>query len=121
MSVTLTLTDDQLDALADAVAERLAERSPPASQSGLVDAQTIAAALGISRETVYDHADELGGVRIGDGERPRWRFNLQTAIDAWKPSDPIRATPRRRQSANGHRPLLPVHENGNGATKGTEQ
>ena len=107
--IALTLSDDQLDALADAVAERLAERSQPANRSGLVDAQTVADALGLSRETVYSHAAELGGVRIGDGERPRWRFNLQTAIDAWQPSEPIRATPRRRRSQNRHRPLLPVH------------
>ena len=115
--IALTLTDDQLDALADAVAERLESKVSNAlgtSPQGLVDAQTVADALGLGRETVYDHAGELGGVRIGDGQRPRWRFNLQTATDAWKPSDPIRATPRRRQSQNGDRPLLPVHENGNG-------
>lgn len=109
MRVELELTDEQLDALADLVTERLRARAKPA-QAGLVDAQTVADALGISRDTVYDHAAELGGRRIGDGERPRWRFDLDAALAAWQPStEPTRTTPRRRRSSNGRTNLLPVH------------
>jgi predicted DNA-binding transcriptional regulator AlpA len=39
-----------------------------------LDAQEVARRLGVSREWVYEHADELGGARIGRGPRPRLRF-----------------------------------------------
>lgn len=103
MRLTIELTEDQLDALADAVAERLKVR--PREPAALVDAQTVADALKVTRETVYDNAARLGGRRIGDGTRPRWRFDLADALAAWEPT---RATPRRR-SQNGRRELLPVH------------
>lgn len=111
MNVTLTLTDDQLDVLADLVAERLSANAAPSPSGGLVDAQTVAAALGVSRDWVYDHADQLGGVKVGDGDRPRWRFDLERARNAWQPAgEPERAKPRRRQTSNGNgRHLLPVH------------
>jgi hypothetical protein len=108
MRVELELTDEQLDGLADLVTERLRARAEPA-QAGLVDAQTVADALAISRDTVYDHALALGGRRIGDGARPRWRFDLAIAREAWQPQEPTRTTPRRRRSPNGRTNLLPVH------------
>jgi len=43
--------------------------------SPLVDAATLADHLGISRDTVYRHADELGVIRIGG----RLRFDLERA------------------------------------------
>jgi len=76
----------------------------------LVDAATLARELGVSRDYVYDHRDELGGRRIGDGERPRLRFDLGEALAARQPSpEPTHATPRRH-SPNGHSNLLPVVE-----------
>jgi hypothetical protein len=45
----------------------------------MVDAATLAAELGLTRQTVYQHAAELGGVRVGSGERARWRFDLEAA------------------------------------------
>ncbi len=56
------------------------EALSPSSRPGrLVNAATLAAALGVSSRWVYAHADELGGVRLGDSERPRWRFDLGAA------------------------------------------
>jgi hypothetical protein len=57
------------------------ESAPP--ERGLVDAQTLARALGCSRDCVYAHADELGGQRIGAGPRGRLRFDLNQALAAW--------------------------------------
>jgi len=106
---TLELSDEQLDALADRVAERL-RAAEPEPAGGLVDAATVAAELGVSRDTIYANAAQLGGVQIGDGPRPRWRFDLKRARSAWRRSaDPERMTPRRRRSANGRADLLPVH------------
>ena len=111
MNLVLTLTDDQLDVLAERVAGLLRANAAPAQSGGLVDASTIAAALGVSRDWVYDHAAELGGIRAGNGDRPRWRFDLEQARNAWQPAgEPERAKPRRRQPPNGNgRHLLPVH------------
>jgi hypothetical protein len=78
-----------------------------------VDAQTVAEHLGISRDTVYSHATELGGRRVGDGPRPRLRFDLVAACAAWQPladvPPPTCAPPRRRRSST-HGNLLPVIE-----------
>jgi hypothetical protein len=42
-----------------------------------LDAQEVARQLRVSREWVYEHADELGASRIGSGPRPRLRFPPQ--------------------------------------------
>jgi hypothetical protein len=110
VNVTLTLTAEQVEQIAGRVAELLSA-TKPAQAGGLVDATTVAAALGVSRDWVYDHASQLGGVKVGDGDRPRWRFNLADALAAFEPAgEPTRATPRRRRPSNGNgRHLLPVH------------
>jgi hypothetical protein len=79
--------DALAELLAPMVADLLAARLPtaqaagdPPAVAGLVDAATVACALGISRQVVYQRADELGAVRIGDGPRARLRFDLETAI-----------------------------------------
>jgi hypothetical protein len=99
---------DDLVALADLVADRLAARlagsgSPlvpsagkenaPASAVGavsgaatglpaLLTAAEVAERFGVSAEWVRDHADELGVVRLGDGPRPRLRFDAETVAAA---------------------------------------
>jgi hypothetical protein len=45
----------------------------------LVDAATLGRELGVSRQFVYDHAEELGVIRLGSGRRPRLRFDLEVA------------------------------------------
>lgn len=41
----------------------------------LVDAAALAAELGTSRDWVYEHADELGALRLGNGPKARLRFD----------------------------------------------
>jgi hypothetical protein len=66
-----------LDALTERVVEALKNEglvpdlSPPKQW---LDAAEIAQRLGVTREWVYEHARELGAVRIGQGPRPRLRF-----------------------------------------------
>ncbi len=118
LTFTIELTDAQLDVLADRVAERL--RSTPA-EPRFVDAATLAARLGLSRDTVYARAADFGGVKISDGPRPRWRFDLDRALEAWNgrlaserspdPSTPAsRAVSRRRRGAGkgSSAGLLPI-------------
>lgn len=66
--------------LVDAIAERVADLlrgEPP--RGCMVDAATLAGALGVDRSYVYAHADELGAVRLGGGLKPRLRFDLEAA------------------------------------------
>lgn len=70
--------DDALDRLADLLAERLAVRLSglaPAEAEPLVDAAEIARRHGKTRSWVYEHAGELGAVRLGAGPRPRLAFS----------------------------------------------
>ena len=70
--------DDALDRLADLLAERLAVRLSglaPTRIEPLVDAAEIARLHGKTRSWVYEHAGELGAVRLGSGRRPRLGFS----------------------------------------------
>jgi hypothetical protein len=65
--------------------------------------------MGRSRWWVYEHAGELGAVRLGSGPRPRFGFwparadaYLKAAADLRAPSaPPQRAHPRRRRHSSG--------------------
>jgi hypothetical protein len=118
LTLTIELSAEQLDDLAAAVSARL-QQAPTVT---LVDAQTVADALGLSRDTIYSHAAELGGKRVGDGERPRWRFDLDRALAAWndrsvgdgshEPHEPVsRPIVRHRRGAGkgSSARLLPIH------------
>jgi hypothetical protein len=41
----------------------------------LIDAADVARMLGVTRGWVYEHATELGAIRLGSGTRPRLRFD----------------------------------------------
>lgn len=79
------LADLVADRVADRVAEETAQRvadlladaDAEAARGGpsLIDAQEAADLLGVSPRWVRQHADELGGMRLGSGARPRWRFD----------------------------------------------
>lgn len=104
--MTLELSDAQLDALADRIAARLAER--PRS-TGLVDAQTLANHLGVSRDFVYRHRVELGGRHIGTGAKPPLRFDLESATRAFNPpAEECHPAPPRSRRAKSEIRLLPV-------------
>lgn len=110
MSVSAVRLDPAtIAALADAVAERL--RGEHLRPTELVDAVEIARRFGVSRDYVYDHAGDLGAVRLGDGPRARLRFDPATVAERLKPEAPeaTRAHPRRRpRSKSGSADLLPI-------------
>ena len=62
--------DDELDRLADEIADRLLLRLSglmPTQADPLVDAAEIARIYGKTRTWVYEHAGELGAIRLGSG------------------------------------------------------
>ena len=104
--------DAALDRLADLLVDRLAARLGgliPEQPEQLVDATEIARLHGKTRWWVYEHAGELGAVRLGSGPRPRLGFSpARVAVVLRKVSEPEplapppRAKPRRepRRRAN---------------------
>src|SRR3954468_15343033 len=64
--------------LADLIAERVAAKLQGrggAHAGELIDAHEVARILGCERGWVYEHQAELGAVRLGNGRRPRLRFD----------------------------------------------
>ena len=104
------------DRLSGAIVARVVEvlreqgLSPrPSESTAWLDAQEVAQRLGVSREWVYEHADELGALRIGSGPRPRLRFPPQILDPRSRPMISAEAggEPRnRRPKPSG---LIPIH------------
>jgi hypothetical protein len=111
---------DDLAALADLVAERLAGNLDHPHVS-LVDAHNVAAQFGLTAAWVRENADRLGAIRLGDGPRPRLRFDPATVATALKsqcsreePDGPGARSRQRVQECGASRPaaedpgLLPL-------------
>ena len=88
----------------------------------LLTATDVADMLAVSRSWVYDHADELGAVRLGTGPRPRLRFDADevraalTSRSARRGSDEAETPVATGQNGRRSRPrsgtatqLLPIH------------
>ena len=91
------LTQEDVDAIADATARRLAplvaRQQPPTF--ALVDARELAVELGVSTDYVYSHAVELGAMRLGSGPKARIRFDVDRARQALERRPRARAARRR--------------------------
>jgi hypothetical protein len=114
--------------LVDAIAQRVMEimeiqcsERVASGATDLLDAASVAATLGVSRDYVYAHWQELGGKRLGSGPRGRLRFDLDRALAAWTPCstrkesrEPKRldatgvSTRRHRERMGSSRDLLPI-------------
>jgi len=108
----VALDQADIEAIAERVAELIDERGV-----GLpvryVDAAQLARILGVDREWVYEHARQLGAIRLG-GVRGRLRFDLKhatrgLAIPSAGPARPpaLRRKTRRRAGGPGRVDLLP--------------
>lgn len=92
----------------------------PDGPRDLMDAGQLAKHLGLTRAWVYEHAAQLGAIQLGNGPRPRLRFDPQTATQALNSRqrhnepEPAKTGPRpgrpRQRRAPASVPLLPVHE-----------
>lgn len=92
-----------IEVLAARVAELLAGQLPPPAPvprrpERLLSAAEVSEWWGVRRGWVYQHAAELGAIRIGDGERPRLRFDpdkVTKHLDR-PPTRPPQAPPEQR-------------------------
>jgi hypothetical protein len=83
----------------------------------LIDAAELARRFGIERAWVYSHAIELGAVKLGDGAKPRLRFDPEVAArvlrrvgDGSAADPPARSGKRSGQprESEGQAELLPI-------------
>ncbi|MBK5218938.1 MAG: hypothetical protein JJE35_04015 [Thermoleophilia bacterium] len=76
----LRLDPETVEALARRIAELLGEHR---TRSGLwlLDVDGLARLLGVQSRWVYEHAGELGAIRLGEGRRPRLRFDPEEAVE----------------------------------------
>jgi len=77
----LKLTSGEIEAIVSRVGELLRAKAggrpaPPQPGPRLVTAAEVAQWCGVERSWVYAHAEQLGARKIGTGERPRLRFDL---------------------------------------------
>ncbi|MCW3020346.1 MAG: hypothetical protein JWN10_2654 [Solirubrobacterales bacterium] len=112
------LSPQVIEQIAQRAAELIRRGEAPQAQDSqrLLAPSELARRLGVSREWVYEHATELGAIAIGDGPKPRLRFDPQAAEAALE-TRRRRADPaadkgparRRRPPVPEGAPLLPVY------------
>lgn len=81
--IAVDLTPQAVEQVAARVAQLL-ERQGRETPPELLTAGELAHQLRVERPWVYKHRHQLGGQRIGDGPKAPWRFDLQTAVQAFK-------------------------------------
>ncbi|ADB50185.1 hypothetical protein [Conexibacter woesei] len=80
--------------LAETIARRVAELVAARPPARLLTVEQVAEMLQVRSEWVYQHADELGALRLGDGSKGRLRFDAELVRERLRPP-----TTRRRASA----------------------
>lgn len=92
-----------------------AAATPSTGREGLWTAREVARHYSVHPSFVYQHADELGCVRLGGGKCPRLRFDPQVVRERWprvgeslpavspqRPRSDRRTYGARRASQRGH-------------------
>ena len=98
----------------EAIAERVAAKLRPPVGVGLIDADEVARMMGVKRDWVYANKRRLGAMPIGEGDRPRLRFSVETvravmAADGQpRPDEPAPKRyrrPRKSVMSRGAKPI----------------
>jgi hypothetical protein len=71
---------------------------------GLWTAGRVAAHYDVAVGFIYQHADELGCIRLGGGERPRLRFDPDVVRERWSGLGGSSQKPGPTRSRSGPRP-----------------
>jgi hypothetical protein len=101
-------------AIAQAVTDRVLDLIDARQANRLVDAVELADILSDDRDWTYQHRHQLGAIGLGDGPRPRLRFEVDRAVAAFKDlsserrvvplhNGPQAPVPRPRRSRGGRR------------------
>lgn len=97
---SVTISEEQLDRLADLLAIRLVT-AKPATQP-MLTVEDVCTTFQVSRAWVYENAGRLGGVKLGPGRRAPLRFDAERVTAALKPLRPL--TPAQPASTSTDRP-----------------
>lgn len=77
----LVLAPESVEAVARRVVELLRFEGG-AAPAGLLTAAQVAERFSVDRSWIYSHADELGAMRLGEGRKPRLRFDAERVAAA---------------------------------------
>ena len=81
-----------------------------ATEPPLLSALEVARHFGVGRKWVYEHAEELGAIRLGAGCRARMRFDATVVAERINRVRPARTATRERKSGSSAPPeLLPIY------------
>jgi hypothetical protein len=114
-------TEDPIAALADRIAERLAMRlgtrlaelaEPVDSDApeALWTARRVAAHYRVGVSFVYQHANELGCIRLGGGQCPRLRFDPRVVQARWSQVGGALPSERRQRRRSKSRRAAPSEQ-----------
>jgi hypothetical protein len=118
-STRIKLDPETVEKIARRVVETLERQG--LRQRELVDATELARRFGIERSWVYSHAIELGAVKLGNGVKPRLRFDPEIAARVLRKAGEIpAAAPPARSGKRAGQPrgsgdrveLLPIRWSG---------
>jgi hypothetical protein len=119
---------DLLERLAQMVAPLVAEAM--GGPGRYIDAAEVARRYGVDRGWVYAHAEELGALRLGDGPRPRLRFDPARVDAAMTPAGPPSGGVRKRTRGSSRKSaardpgaveLLPIGTGGGVRSRGRDR
>lgn len=115
MSDSTSLDQTSVEAIARRVVELLRADGAAAE---LIDAAEVARRFSVTRDYVYEHAEELGAVRLGNGSRARLRFDPVTVREKFTQPVQVREPQRENRPpvrrAGSAVDLLPVKGGGCG-------
>src|SRR5215218_11380616 len=97
--------------LVEAIAQRVAEllRAELHLLPRLLTPNEVAERFAVSRTWVYEHATELGAVRLGDGPKARLRFDPDRVRQVLsRQPEPAPARPAKTARGRMRRGLLPI-------------
>ena len=91
-----------------AIAHEVARVLGRAGGDGLLTANEVATTFNVARSWVYEHAEELGVIRLGDGPRPRLRFDPAVVAQRLQARPTAAAKQPPSNQLNGGVSLLPI-------------
>src|SRR3954454_4962939 len=94
---TVRLDRATIDAIARHVVEMLRAEAL-IGDDALLTAAEVAVRYGVSRTWVYENAECLGAIRLGNGKKPRLRFDPKRVCEFFEKSDRRRAGSRNKRS-----------------------
>ena len=109
LPVESVLDHTSLEAIAREVAQLLGRDDQPGAH-GLLTARQVAARFNVERSWVSAHAGELGVIRIGQGPRPRLRFDPAVVAQHLLARPARTAAAPSASHVTAGAPLLPIKQ-----------